>query len=53
MELYELTAFAAVRAMLDAMTHWEDYAQNDPVLGKCRDKSQALPSAVKPPPPRK
>jgi radical SAM superfamily enzyme YgiQ (UPF0313 family) len=40
------------KAMLEAMTHWELYAEKDPVLGKCRDRSQALPSALHPPPPR-
>lgn len=36
------------QAMLEAMTHWEQYIQNDPVLGKCRDNSKALPSALHP-----
>ncbi len=26
------------KAMLDAMTQWESYLPNDPVLGNCRDK---------------
>ncbi len=40
------------KAMLDAMTHWEAYLDKDPVLGKCRDKGQALPGAIRPPPVR-
>lgn len=28
------------KGMLDAMAQWELYLENDPVLGKCRDKSQ-------------
>ena len=34
------------KAMLDAMTRWERLIEMDPVLGKCRDKSEALPGAI-------
>jgi radical SAM superfamily enzyme YgiQ (UPF0313 family) len=34
------------KRMLDAMSHWEYYLQNDPVLGEVRDKSEALPGAL-------
>ncbi|HAU37209.1 MAG TPA: B12-binding domain-containing radical SAM protein [Phycisphaerales bacterium] len=34
------------KGMLDAMTHWERFLDKDPVLGRCRDKSEALPGAL-------
>ncbi len=34
------------KRMLDAMSHWENYLQHDPVLGEVRDKSEALPGAL-------
>ncbi|MBI5722562.1 MAG: radical SAM protein [Planctomycetes bacterium] len=34
------------KAMLDSMSRWEQFLEKDPVLGKCRDKSQALPGAL-------
>ncbi len=36
------------KRMLDAMSHWEYYLDKDPVLGKCRQKSETLPGATKP-----
>jgi radical SAM superfamily enzyme YgiQ (UPF0313 family) len=41
------------KGMLEAMTHWKLYLEKDPVLGRCRDKSQALPSALRQPSPRR
>lgn len=35
------------KEMLDAMTHWRDYLEKDPVLGNCRDNSQALKVTIK------
>ncbi|MCD4823262.1 MAG: B12-binding domain-containing radical SAM protein [Phycisphaerae bacterium] len=33
------------KRMLDAMSHWEYYLENDPVIGSVRAKSEALPGA--------
>ena len=34
------------KRMLDAMSHWEYYIQNDPVLGETRNRSNVLPGAI-------
>jgi len=34
------------KRMLDAMSNWKYYLQNDPVLGNVREKSDALPGAL-------
>ncbi|HDY64831.1 MAG TPA: radical SAM protein [Phycisphaerae bacterium] len=34
------------KRMLDAMSNWEFYLQNDPVLGNVREKSEMLPGAL-------
>jgi len=34
------------KRMLDAMSHWEYYIDQDPILGSVRDHSEALPGAA-------
>ena len=34
------------KRMLDAMSNWEFYLQNDPILGDVREKSETLPGAL-------